>query len=50
MNKDPELLKKRREFIKDELSNSHTISKTVKELAIRLFLSERTIWYDYNPK
>jgi prefoldin subunit 5 len=47
MPKKYENIEKRREQIKERLDKSANTSEEVKKIAKELFLSERTIWYDY---
>jgi len=50
MRKDPKTVNKRRQYIKDQMNTRHkteTAEMCAQRLARELFLSERTIWYDY---
>lgn len=50
MRKDEKTLKNRRNYIKKQMNGRHkseTADMCAKRLARELFLSERTIWYDY---
>ena len=47
MRRDNELLKKRREFVRDYINDRETTMKVaIEELSEMLFLSKRTIFYD----
>lgn len=45
--KSSKIIEKRRDYVKQKLAKSKSISKDVKELSNKLFISERQVWRDW---
>jgi DeoR/GlpR family transcriptional regulator of sugar metabolism len=50
MKRDLTLIEKRREYVRKEVQLSNNTTAKVQELSEKLFVSERTIWYDLTAK
>ena len=50
MNRDLKLLEQRRLYVQAEISKAERASEKVAELSQKLFISERTVWYDFTAK
>ena len=53
MRKNPKTVNNRAEYVQNQINNRHkseTVEMAVCRLALRLFLSEPTIWNDYTKQ